>query len=79
MEWYFSSYYNKFKAFWYTKDRGNLGQTYGNQDRWVGMGIMFDTFNNDNAGSNPQIIAVLNNNTFDFDHDQYYFQIQFTI
>jgi len=30
-------------AFWYTKDRGNPGPIIGNQDKWVGLAIFFET------------------------------------
>lgn len=51
-------------AFWYTKQPGpigtnscifahQLGPVFGNKDRWQGIGIIFDTFDNDNMVCEP--------------------------
>ena len=34
-------------AFWYAKDTGVPGSIHGNQDRWTGLGVFFDTYDND--------------------------------
>lgn len=36
-------------AFWYTKERGQLGPAMGNQDFFTGLGIIFDTYSNHNG------------------------------
>jgi hypothetical protein len=34
-------------AFWFTKEPGSIGPVFGNIDKWDGLGIMFDTWDND--------------------------------
>jgi len=46
-----------------------LGPVFGNVDKWNGVGIMFDTFDNDGDGENPSIYAVTNDGTKTFQHD----------
>ncbi|XP_049882972.1 protein ERGIC-53 [Pectinophora gossypiella] len=56
-------------AFWYTAARGDYaGEVFGSSDRWTGLGLMFDSFDNDNKHNNPYIMAVLNDGTKVFDH-----------
>ncbi|XP_055608499.1 protein ERGIC-53 isoform X2 [Uranotaenia lowii] len=56
-------------AFWYTTEKGDYaGDVFGSSDRWVGLGIFFDSFDNDNKHNNPYISAVLNDGTKKFDH-----------
>ncbi|XP_315413.4 protein ERGIC-53 [Anopheles gambiae] len=56
-------------AFWYTAEKGSyLGDVFGSSDQWVGLGIFFDSFDNDNKHNNPYISAVLNDGTRQFDH-----------
>ncbi|XP_021697592.1 protein ERGIC-53 [Aedes aegypti] len=56
-------------AFWYTTEKGDYtGEVFGSSDRWVGLGIFFDSFDNDNKHNNPYISAVLNDGTKKFDH-----------
>ncbi|CAG9794289.1 unnamed protein product [Diatraea saccharalis] len=56
-------------AFWYTTTRGDYtGDVFGSSDRWNGLGIIFDSFDNDNKHNNPYIMAVLNDGTKVFDH-----------
>uniref|UniRef100_A0A7S1V6Y2 L-type lectin-like domain-containing protein n=1 Tax=Sexangularia sp. CB-2014 TaxID=1486929 RepID=A0A7S1V6Y2_9EUKA len=43
--------------------------TFGSSDRWVGLGIFIDTFDNDNGRDNPAVFAVSNDGTIPFDHD----------
>lgn len=58
-------------AFWYTAEKGDYtGDVFGSSDRWVGLGIFFDSFDNDNKHNNPYISAVLNDGTKRFDHQQ---------
>jgi len=35
-------------AMWYTRDRMEEGPVFGSKDQWTGLGIFFDTFDNDN-------------------------------
>lgn len=57
------------QAFWYTTQRGEYtGDVFGSSDRWNGLGIIFDSFDNDNKHNNPYIMAVVNDGTKNFDH-----------
>lgn len=56
-------------AFWYTTEKGDYnGQVFGSSDRWNGLAIIFDSFDNDNKHNNPYISAVLNDGTKQYDH-----------
>ena len=56
-------------AFWYTSEKGIYnGTVFGSSDKWNGLGIFFDSFDNDNKHNNPYITAVLNDGTQVFDH-----------
>ena len=55
-------------AVWYVERAEMLGAVYGSTDYWTGLGIFFDTFNNDNIGSSPLISAVYNDGTQRFDY-----------
>ncbi|KAJ9593985.1 hypothetical protein L9F63_014626, partial [Diploptera punctata] len=53
-------------AFWYTENKGAYdGPVFGSSDKWVGLGIFFDSFDNDNKHNNPYIMAVVNDGTRD--------------
>ncbi|KAJ6633148.1 Protein ERGIC-53 [Pseudolycoriella hygida] len=56
-------------ALWYTAKKGEYtGDVFGSSDSWNGLGIFFDSFDNDNKHNNPYIMAVLNDGTRKFDH-----------
>lgn len=56
-------------AFWFTTEKGDYnGEVFGSSDRWNGLGIFFDSFDNDNKHNNPYISAVINDGTRKFDH-----------
>ena len=55
-------------AFWYTAARGVEGPVYGSNDQWIGLGVFFDSFDNDNKHNNPYIMAMTNDGTKNFDH-----------
>ncbi|CAG9860160.1 unnamed protein product [Phyllotreta striolata] len=56
-------------AFWYTKSKGAYnGDVFGSSDQWNGLGLFFDSFDNDNHHNNPYIMAILNDGTKQFDH-----------
>ncbi|XP_066143208.1 protein ERGIC-53 [Euwallacea fornicatus] len=56
-------------ALWYTQNKGAYdGDVFGSSDQWNGLGIFFDSFDNDNKHNNPYIYAVLNDGTRLFDH-----------
>lgn len=56
-------------ALWYTASKGDYnGDVFGSSDNWNGLGVLFDSFDNDNMHNNPYIMAVLNDGTLKFDH-----------
>ncbi|KAJ8912854.1 hypothetical protein NQ315_007986 [Exocentrus adspersus] len=56
-------------AFWYTQNKGAYdGDVFGSSDKWNGLGVIFDSFDNDNKHNNPYIMAVINDGTKEFDH-----------
>lgn len=58
-----------FQAFWYVAKPGDYdGTVFGSSDQWVGLGIFFDSFDNDNKHNNPYIMAMVNDGTKVFDH-----------
>ena len=42
------------QAIWYTKDRAEGGFVFGNADKWNGLAVIFDSFDNDG-----QVMRVL--------------------
>jgi len=55
-------------ALWFTEERGVEGPVFGSNDRWKGLGIFFDSFDNDNKHNNPYMMGVANDGTMSFDH-----------
>lgn len=56
-------------AIWFVTEKGDYnGDVFGSSDRWTGLGIFFDSFDNDNKHNNPYIMAVINDGTHNFDH-----------
>lgn len=56
-------------AFWFTTEKGDYnGNVFGSSDRWNGLGIFFDSFDNDNKHNNPYIYGVVNDGNMNFDH-----------
>jgi len=55
-------------AFWYTAARGVEGPVYGSNDQWIGLGVFFDSFDNDNKHNNPYISAMTNDGSKVYDH-----------
>ncbi|KAH1006628.1 hypothetical protein HUJ05_007342 [Dendroctonus ponderosae] len=56
-------------AFWYTQSKGAYdGEVFGSSDKWNGLGVFFDSFDNDNKHNNPYIYAVQNDGNKLFDH-----------
>ncbi|RKP38730.1 concanavalin A-like lectin/glucanase domain-containing protein, partial [Dimargaris cristalligena] len=47
-------------AFWYTAHRGQSGPTYGNEDPFQGLGIIFHTYDENEKKSSPFVMAYLN-------------------
>uniref|UniRef100_A0A8C5LQ39 Lectin, mannose binding 1 n=1 Tax=Leptobrachium leishanense TaxID=445787 RepID=A0A8C5LQ39_9ANUR len=55
-------------AIWYTASQGLEGNVYGAADSWNGLGIFFDSFDNDGKKNNPMILVVGNNGKLVYDH-----------
>merc|ERR1712159_220670 len=56
-------------AFWYTKNLEPPGILYGSNEKFNGLGVLFDSFDDDKASDNPIIMTWLNNGTKLFHHD----------
>lgn len=60
---------NSFQAFWYVQNKGAYdGDVFGSSDKWIGLGLFFDSFDNDGKHNNPYIMAVVNDGTKEFAH-----------
>eukprot|EP01090_Pellita_catalonica_P004953 TRINITY_DN1476_c0_g2_i1.p1 TRINITY_DN1476_c0_g2~~TRINITY_DN1476_c0_g2_i1.p1 ORF type:complete len:533 (+),score=88.92 TRINITY_DN1476_c0_g2_i1:300-1898(+) len=50
-------------AFWCTEERKMNGPVYGNMNKWTGVAVIFDSFDNDEKGDNPRISIIDNDGT----------------
>jgi len=60
-------------AFWYTKDRMEIGPVFGSKDFFSGLAIIADTYSNHNGPHNhqhPYLSAMINNGSVSYDHDR---------
>eukprot|EP00656_Telonema_subtile_P056164 TRINITY_DN8914_c0_g1_i2.p1 TRINITY_DN8914_c0_g1~~TRINITY_DN8914_c0_g1_i2.p1 ORF type:complete len:438 (+),score=118.29 TRINITY_DN8914_c0_g1_i2:106-1419(+) len=57
-------------GFWITERREKPGQLYGSEEKFKGVGVFFDTFDDDKLRDNPIIMAVQNDGTNQFAHDK---------
>lgn len=57
-------------ALWYTVDRGLDGPVFGSADQWQGLGIFFDSYDNDVQSNNPYIMIILNDGTKIYNHNE---------
>jgi mannose-binding lectin 1 len=55
-------------AFWFTDERSPEGPVFGSADNWKGLALFFDSFDNDNKGNNPYIMAMINDGSKSYDH-----------
>ncbi|XP_031433848.1 protein ERGIC-53 [Clupea harengus] len=55
-------------AMWFTESQGLTGPVYGGADQWNGVGIFFDSFDNDGKKNNPAILVIGNNGNLVYDH-----------
>ncbi|VDK43452.1 unnamed protein product [Anisakis simplex] len=55
-------------AIWYTAQQGTLGPVFGSNDYWTGMGLFFDSYDNDARKDNPYVLAMMNDGTRSYDH-----------
>jgi len=59
------------QAVWYTSRRADEGPVFGSADNWNGLGVFFDSFDNDGLHNNPYISVMLNDGSKSYDHDTY--------
>jgi len=60
-------------AFWYTKDRMEIGSVFGSKDYFSGLAIIADTYSNHMARTNfqhPYLSAMVNNGSVSYDHEK---------
>ena len=60
-------------AFWYTKERMEIGPVFGSKDHFSGLAIIADTYSNHNGPHNhqhPYLSAMVNNGSISYDHDR---------
>jgi len=59
-------------AFWYTKERMNIGPVFGSKDFFSGLAIIGDTYSNQNTPNHqhPYLSAMVNNGSVSYDHDR---------
>ena len=55
-------------AFWFTDEHMPEGPVFGSADNWKGLALFFDSFDNDNKGNNPYIMAMINDGSKSYDH-----------
>lgn len=55
-------------AFWFTDEHMSEGPVFGSADNWKGLALFFDSFDNDNKGNNPYIMAMINDGSKSYDH-----------
>merc|ERR1711881_631954 len=55
-------------AVWFTEELGKPGPVFGSSDKWKGMGLFFDSFDNDGEQNNPYVMVMLNDGTKEYDH-----------
>lgn len=60
-------------ALWYVKDPPKGGPVFGNRDYFTGLGVILDTYANQNGvhpHGHPYISTMVNNGTLHYDHEQ---------
>jgi len=55
-------------AFWFSTTKGFGGPVFGSADKWDGLGLFFDSYDNDNNHNNPYILGMINDGTKAYDH-----------
>ena len=58
-------------AFWFNEGRTPQVEpkVFGSADQWRGLGVFFDSFDNDGKGNNPYVMAMINDGSKVYDHD----------
>ncbi|KAM6392193.1 protein ERGIC-53 isoform 2-T2 [Rhynochetos jubatus] len=55
-------------AVWFTEEQGLDGPVFGAADQWKGVGIFFDSFDNDGKKNNPSVSVIPNDGRLAYDH-----------
>ncbi|XP_065662210.1 protein ERGIC-53 isoform X2 [Hydra vulgaris] len=55
-------------AVWFTETAGLPGPVFGSSDKWKGLGLFFDSFDNDGEQNNPYVMAMVNDGDVNYDH-----------
>eukprot|EP00741_Cyanophora_paradoxa_P024043 tig00021721_g23218.t1 len=55
-------------AFWYVDKPHQQGPVFGGAEKFRGLAVIFDTFDNDGRHNNPAVYAMVNDGTKSFDH-----------
>ncbi|KAL7749422.1 hypothetical protein RI367_005293 [Sorochytrium milnesiophthora] len=64
------SLYGDGMAFWYTKEKGTKGPVMGNSDKWNGLALAIDTYDNARKGyAYPYVTALINDGTKAYNKD----------
>ncbi|XP_071551294.1 protein ERGIC-53-like isoform X2 [Panulirus ornatus] len=56
-------------AVWFNDKPAGEGPVFGSEDKWNGLGVFFDSFDNDNKRNNPYVMAMVNDGTKVYDHE----------
>ncbi|XP_078492620.1 protein ERGIC-53-like [Ciona intestinalis] len=53
---------------WLVETPAQIGPVFGYMDMWKGVGIFFDSFDNDNQHNNPYVSAIMNDGSLSYNH-----------
>ncbi|KAI0227060.1 Protein ERGIC-53 [Lamellibrachia satsuma] len=56
-------------ALWYTGTKGIEGPVFGSNDKWDGLAVFFDSFDNDNQHNNPYVMVMVNDGMQSYSHE----------
>jgi len=55
---------------WLTRSKGGSGSVFGNPDKFIGLGVLFDTYSNMNQGHMQYISVILGDGSQEYDHER---------
>eukprot|EP01130_Rhizamoeba_saxonica_P013678 TRINITY_DN5855_c0_g1_i2.p1 TRINITY_DN5855_c0_g1~~TRINITY_DN5855_c0_g1_i2.p1 ORF type:complete len:276 (-),score=60.47 TRINITY_DN5855_c0_g1_i2:477-1304(-) len=55
-------------AFWYVKETDGSFDFFGYKEKFIGLGILIDTYDNDRSGDHPQLVGLVNDGYKKYDH-----------
>lgn len=53
---------------WLVEEPAHMGSVFGYMNKWKGLGVIFDSFDNDGKRNNPYISVVFNDGEMEYDH-----------